>query len=146
MVLVTLASPVDPDIHRANTEKTAPSDAFQIDIVIKYLSTPTVGIKIVRHGPEAVLDYLSRYTHRVAISGRRLLSLDETGVTFHYKDYRRDGAERYRTMTLATDESIRRFLLQVLPKGCRRSRDYGLLGSADRKGKVARDGALFSVP
>jgi hypothetical protein len=68
-------------------------------------------------GPEAVLAYLSRYTHRVAISNRRLISLDDSGVTFRYKDYRRDGAERYRTMTLATDEFIRRFLLHVLPKG-----------------------------
>ena len=80
------------------------------------------------------------------ISGRRLISLDETGVTFRYKDYRRDGAERYRTMTLATDEFIRRFLLHVLPKGFRRSRHYGLLGSADRKANVARDRALFAVP
>ena len=93
-----------------------------------------------------MLAYLSRYTHRIAISGRRLISLDETGVTFRYKDYRRDGAERYRTMTLATDEFIRRFLLHVLPKGFRRSRHYGLLGSADRKANVARDRALFAVP
>ena len=67
-------------------------------------------------GPEAVLAYLSRYTHRVAISNRRLLAFDETGVTFRYKDYRRDGDERYRTMTLQVDEFIRRFLLHVLPK------------------------------
>ena len=64
-----------------------------------------------------MLAYLSRYTHRVAISNRRLISLDENGVTFRYKDYRRDGAERHRTMTLATDEFIRRFLLHVLPNG-----------------------------
>jgi hypothetical protein len=105
-----------------------------------------LGIKIVRHRPKAVLAYLSRYTHRVAISGRRLISLDETGVTFRHKDYRRDGAERYRTMTLATDEFIRRFLLHVLPKGFHRSRHCGLLGSADRKANVARDRALFAVP
>ena len=73
-------------------------------------------------GPEAVLAYLSRYTHRVAISNRRLISLDESGVTFRYKDYRHDGAERYRTMTLAADEFIRRFLLHVLPKGFHRLR------------------------
>jgi hypothetical protein len=66
-------------------------------------------------GPAALLAYLSRYTHRVAISNRRLLALDERGVTFRYKDYRRDGAERYGTMTLAVDEFIRRFLLHVLP-------------------------------
>jgi len=75
-------------------------------------------------GPAAVLAYLSRYTHRVAISNRRLIALDERGVTFRYKDYRRDGAERYRTMTLAADEFIRRFLLDVLPKGFHRIRHY----------------------
>jgi Putative transposase len=97
-------------------------------------------------GPEAVLAYLSRYTHRVAISNRRLISLDEAGVTFCYKDYRRDGAERYRTMTLATDEFIRRFMLHVLPKGFHRIRHYGLLASAGRKANVARARALLAVP
>ena len=67
--------------------------------------------------PEAVLAYLSRYTHRVAISNRRLISLDEAGVTFRYKDYRRDGDARHRTMTLSADEFIRRFLIHVLPQG-----------------------------
>jgi len=81
-------------------------------------------------GPEAVLAYLSRYTHRVAISNRRLIAFDETGVTFGYKDYRRNGAERQRVMTLATDEFIRRFLLHVLPRGIHRIRHYGLLASA----------------
>jgi hypothetical protein len=97
-------------------------------------------------GPEAVLAYLSRYTHRVAISNRRLISLDERGVTFRYKDYRRDGAERYRTMTLATDEFIRRFLLHVLPKGFHRIRHYGLLASAGRKANVTRARELLAVP
>ena len=97
-------------------------------------------------GPEAVLAYLSRYTHRVAISNRRLISLDENGVTFRYKDYRRDGAERYRTMTLPTDEFIRRFLLHVLPKGFHRIRHYGLLASATRKANVARIRQLLAVP
>src|ERR1700747_616953 len=68
-------------------------------------------------GPEAVLAYLARYTHRVAISNSRLIVLDERGVTFRYKDYRRNGQARYRTMTLSADEFIRRFLLHVLPKG-----------------------------
>ena len=68
-------------------------------------------------GPEAVLAYLSRYTHRVAISNRRLLAFDAAGVTFRCKDYRRDGGQRQRVMTLATDEFIRRFLLHVLPRG-----------------------------
>jgi hypothetical protein len=73
-------------------------------------------------GPEAVLAYLARYTHRVAIANSRLITLDERGVTFRYKDYRRDGLARYRTMTLAADEFIRRFLLHVLPKGFHRIR------------------------
>jgi len=97
-------------------------------------------------GPEAVLAYLSRYTHRVAISNRRLISLDESGVTFRYKDYRRDGAERYRTMTLGAHEFIRRFLLHVLPKGFHRIRHYGLLASTGRKTNVARARALLAVP
>jgi uncharacterized membrane protein YccC len=78
-------------------------------------------------GPEAVLAYLSRYTHRVAISNRRLIAFDETGVTFRYKDYRRDGADRQRTMTLSPDEFIRRFLLHVLPKGFHRIVDMASL-------------------
>ena len=93
-----------------------------------------------------MLACLSRYTHCVAISGRRLISLDETGVTCRYKDYRRDGAERYRTTTLATDEFIRRFLLHVALKGFRRSRHYGQPGNANRKANVARDRALFALP
>jgi len=97
-------------------------------------------------GPAAVLAYLSRYTHRVAISNRRLIALDERGVTFRYKDYRRDGAERYRTMTLAVDEFIRRFLLHVLPKGFHRIRHYGLLASAERRTNVARARELLAAP
>jgi len=97
-------------------------------------------------GPEAVLAYLSRYTHRVAISNRRLISFDETGVTFRYKDYRRNGAERQRTMTLAADEFIRRFLLHVLPQSFHRIRHYGLLASAGRKANVARARKLLAAP
>ena len=97
-------------------------------------------------GPEAVLAYLSRYTHRVAISNRRLIALDETGVTFRYKDYRRDGAERHRSMTLCTDEFIRRFLLHILPKGFHRIRHYGLLASAGRKANLARARELLAAP
>src|ERR1700731_3927735 len=93
-------------------------------------------------GPEAVLAYLARYPHRVAISNRRLIALDETGVTFRYKDYRRDGAERQRVMTLAPHEFIRRFLLHVLPRGFHRIRHYGLLASSARKVSVARARAL----
>ena len=96
--------------------------------------------------PEAVLAYLARYTHRVAISNSRLLGLDERGVTFRYKDYRRKGQARYRTLTLATDECIRRFLLHVLPKGFHRIRHYGLLASATCKANIARAKELIAAP
>ncbi|MFL5284829.1 MAG: IS91 family transposase [Rhodopila sp.] len=96
-------------------------------------------------GPEAVLAYLSRYTHRVAISNRRLLAFDDAGVTFRYKDYRRDGGQRQRVMTLATDEFIRRFLLHVLPRGFHRIRHYGLLASSARKDSLARARELLAV-
>ena len=96
-------------------------------------------------GPEAVLAYLSRYTHRVAISNQRLIAMDETGITFRYKDYRRDGAERQRVMTLAPDEFIRRFLTHVLPKGFHRIRHYGLLASVTHKANIARARDLLAV-
>jgi hypothetical protein len=96
-------------------------------------------------GPEAVLAYLSRYTHRVAISNRRLLALDETGVTFRYKDYRRDGAERQRVMTLGANEFIRRFLLHLLPHGFHRIRHYGLLAGSARRTSLARARELLAV-
>ncbi len=97
-------------------------------------------------GPEAVLAYLARYTHRVAISNSRLVSLDERGVTFRYKDYRRNGQARFRTMTLAPDEFIRRFLLHVLPKGFHRIRHYGLFASATGKTNIARARELIAAP
>jgi hypothetical protein len=96
-------------------------------------------------GPEAVLAYLSRYTHRVAISDHRLIAYDETGVTFRYKDYRCDGPERQRVMTLAPHEFIRRFLLHVLPHGFHRIRHYGLLASSLRKADIARARELLAV-
>src|SRR3974390_1283257 len=80
-------------------------------------------------GPKAVLAYLSRYTHRVAISNRRLIAADAKTVTFKLKDYRIDGPGRYKTMTLDAHEFIRRFLIHVLPKGFHRIRHYGLLAS-----------------
>lgn len=89
-------------------------------------------------GPKAVLAYLSRYTHRVAISNRRLVAMDETSVTFRVKDYRREGAKPHRTLTLEAGEFIRRFLVHVLPKGFHRIRHYGLLAGADRKAKIER--------
>jgi hypothetical protein len=97
-------------------------------------------------GPETVLAYLARYTHRVAISNSRLLALDARGVTFRYKDYRRDGQARYRTMTLTADEFIRRFLLHVLPKGFHRIRHYGLLASAGCKANIAQARELIAAP
>jgi hypothetical protein len=84
-------------------------------------------------GPQQVLAYLARYTHRVAISNSRLIGADETGVTFRYKDYRVDGPDRYKTMMLAPAEFIRRFMLHVLPKGFHRIRHYGLLASGPAK-------------
>ena len=97
-------------------------------------------------GPEAVLAYLSRYTHRVAISNRRLLAFDAAGgVTFRYKVYRRDGAQRHQVMTLGTDEFIRRFLLHVLPRGFHRIRHYGLLAGSTRKESLARAREFLSV-
>src|SRR5215831_17120153 len=89
---------------------------------------------------------VSRYTHRVAISNTHLVSLDERGVTFRYKDYRRNGQARYGTMTLSADEFIRRFLLHVLPKGFHRIRHYGLLASADCKTNIVRARELIAVP
>ena len=94
-------------------------------------------------GPEAVLAYLARYTHRVAIANSRLMALDERGVTFRYKDYRRNGQARYHTMTLGADEFIRR---HVLPKGFHRIRHYGLLASASCKANIARARQLIAAP
>ena len=96
-------------------------------------------------GPEAVLAYLSRYTHRIAISNSRLIRHDETGVTFRYKDYRRAGADRQQVMTLSADEFIRRFLLHVLPKGFHRIRHYGLLAGATRKVRLGHIRQLLGM-
>ena len=98
-------------------------------------------------GPEQVLAYLSRYTHRVAISNSRLISADQSGVTFKYKDYRIEGPDRYKTMTLDPGEFIRRFLLHVLPKGFHRIRHYGLLanGTVTRADKLARARQLIAA-
>jgi hypothetical protein len=97
-------------------------------------------------GPAAVLAYLSRYTHRVAISNSRLLALDERGVTFRWKDYRTQGRTRYKIMTLSTPEFMRRFLLHVLPTSFHRIRHYGLLAHAHRKINIAMARALLQAP
>ncbi len=97
-------------------------------------------------GPEAVLAYLSRYTHRVAISNSRLISFDNRGVTFTWKNYREKGRERYKTMTLATNEFIRRFLIHVLPQGFHRIRHYGLFANGGRTENLALARQLLAMP
>ncbi|MAZ86709.1 MAG: IS91 family transposase [Cellvibrionaceae bacterium] len=96
-------------------------------------------------GPKAVLAYLSRYTHRVAIANSRLIAFDEHGVTFKWKDYRQQGRTRHKTMTLATDEFIRRFLLHVLPHGFHRIRHYGLLANGGRTENLTQARRLLGV-
>ena len=97
-------------------------------------------------GPEQVLRYLARYTHRVAISNRRLVALDDNGVTFKWKDYRIEGPERYKLMTLDTHEFIRRFLMHVLPQGFHRIRYYGWLTSQTRVKNIACIRELLAEP
>ena len=96
-------------------------------------------------GPETVLAYLSRYTHRVAIANHRLIAADANTVSFRYKDYRNDGPARYKVMTLATGEFIRRFLMHVLPKGFHRIRHYGLFAKPSRADNIARARQLLAV-
>ncbi len=96
-------------------------------------------------GPTAVLAYLSRYTHRVAISNQRLVALNERGVTFRWKDYRAKGRTRNKTMTLGADEFMRRFLLHVLPRGFHRIRHYGLIANAERRDNLKRARELLQV-
>ncbi len=96
-------------------------------------------------GPKAVLAYLARYTHRVAISNSRLIRADADSVTFRVKDYRIDGPGRYTTMTLDTHEFIRRFLMHVLPKGQHRIRHYGLFANGGRAANIARLRDLLAV-
>ena len=97
-------------------------------------------------GPEAVLAYLSRYTHRVAISNSRLIGITSTSVTFKWKDYRAHGGERAKTMTLAIDEFIRRFLIHVLPDGFHRIRHYGLFANGGRADNIVRARQLLNLP
>ena len=97
-------------------------------------------------GPHAVLAYLSRYTHRVAIANSRLIACNADGITFRWKDYRAKGRTRQKVMTLATDEFIRRFLIHVLPTGFHRIRHYGLFASGTRVDNVARARQLLASP
>ena len=96
-------------------------------------------------GPEQVLRYLSRYTHRVAISNRRLVAADDGGVSFRWKDYRVEGPGRWKTMTLDAHEFIRRFLIHVLPKGFHRIRHYGLFANGNRTESIAKARELLAV-
>ena len=97
-------------------------------------------------GPDAVLAYLSRYTHRVAIANTRLVAFDGERVTFKWKDYRAKGDARYKLMTLDADEFIRRFLIHVLPGGFHRIRHYGLFANANRASNIALARRLLAVP
>ena len=97
-------------------------------------------------GPKAVLAYLSRYTHRIAISNSRLIRFDARSVTFRVKDYRLKGAGRHTTMTLATPEFIRRFLIHVLPRGQHRIRHYGFFGNGNRVANIAKIRQLLGAP
>ena len=97
-------------------------------------------------GPDAVLAYLSRYTHRIAIANSRLVAFDGERVTFKWKDYRAKGEARYKLMTLDVDEFIRRFLIHVLPGRFHRIRHYGLFANANRANNIALARQLLGVP
>jgi putative transposase/transposase-like zinc-binding protein len=116
----------------------ADKDAFDAALAPLRRSEWVVYAKRPFAGPQAVLAYLARYTHRVAISNSRLVAFDEAGVTFRWKDYRIKGRDRFKTMTLDAAEFIRRFLIHVLPTGFHRIRHYGLFASAVRAQNVER--------
>ena len=97
-------------------------------------------------GPDAVLAYLSRYTHRTAIANSRLVAFAGERVTFKWKDYRAKGDARYKLMTLDANEFIRRFLIHVLPDGFHRIRHYGLFANANRANNIALVRRLLAVP
>jgi hypothetical protein len=96
-------------------------------------------------GPEQVLRYLARYTHRVAISNRRLVAADDGAIAFRWKDYRVNGPDRWKTMRLHPHEFMRRFLIHVLPKGFHRIRHYGLFANANRAENIATARALLNI-
>jgi hypothetical protein len=97
-------------------------------------------------GPEQLLAYLARYTHRVAITNSRLLDVDGTHVSFRWKDYRERGGHKNKVMRIAIAEFMRRFLLHVLPNGFHRIRQYGLLANGHRADKLARCRRLLAAP
>jgi hypothetical protein len=116
----------------------APADTFAAWLAPLRKSEWVVYAKPPFGGPQAVLAYLSRYTHRVAISNSRLISANAETVTFRWKDYRIKNGDRQKVMRLATDEFMRRFLIHVLPDGFHRIRHYGLLAGAGRAAIVAK--------
>jgi len=123
----------------------AARDAFDAYLAPLHKAEWVVNAKRPFGGPEAVLAYLSRYTHRVAIANSRLLAFDGGAVTFKWKDYRRDERDRYKTMTLDAQEFIRRFLIHVLPSGFHRIRHYGLFASAARAKNIVRIRELLAA-
>src|SRR6202041_1108056 len=124
----------------------ADKDAFDATLAPLRRSAWVVYAKRPFAGPQAVLAYLARYTHRVAISNSRLIALDEAGVTFKWKDYRIKGHDRIKTMTLDAAEFIRRFLLHVLPSGFHRIRHYGLFAGTVRARNIERARQLLAAP
>ncbi len=140
------------DLHRAgqlaffsDLERLTHADAFATWLAPFRKSEWVVYAKPPFGGPEAVLAYLSRYTHRVAISNARLVSADADTVAFRWKDYRIKSGDRQKVMWLATPEFMRRFLIHVLPDGFHRIRHYGLLASAARKANITKIRALLCV-
>ncbi|MFX0542972.1 IS91 family transposase [Roseovarius sp. S4756] len=140
------------DLHRAgklalfgDLEDLAEADAFLAWLAPFRKSEWVVYAKPPFGGPEAVLAYLSRYTHRVAISNARLVSADANTVAFRWKDYRIKHGDRQKVMRLATPEFIRRFLIHVLPDGFHRIRHYGLLASSTRKANLTKIRALLCI-
>ena len=140
------------DLHRTgrlaffgDLERLAQADAFTDWLAPFRKSEWVVYAKPPFGGPEAVLAYLSRYTHRVAISNARLISADAQAVAFRWKDYRIKSGDRQKVLRLATPEFIRRFLIHVLPDGFHRIRHYGLLASSTRKANIRTIRALLCV-
>ena len=140
------------DLYRAeqltffgDLEGLAEADAFATWLAPFRKSEWVVYAKPPFGGPEKVLAYLSRYTHRVAISNTRLVSTDADTVAFRWKDYRIKSGDRQKVMRLATPEFIRRFLIHVLPDGFHRIRHYGLLASSTRKANISKIRALLCV-
>jgi hypothetical protein len=123
------------------------SDANAFDALMRALKKRkwTIDARPPFAGPAAVLQYLSRYTHRVAIANSRLLAFDETQVTFRWKDYRVATDNRYKTMSLQTPEFIRRFLIHVLPHGFHRIRHYGLFANGQRTENLAKARACLNA-